>query len=752
MRKKQIFAILIVLAFLNVATISAAIFATGKVKGDEASEGTPIELPMNDQPLDSTQKLKDKIVEGAVADTGNTWEVLVNDDATGDFYYQNFTMIFAGLNCNIWVGLDEDYDSYEDGGDPGYLDDTWYFSYPWTPDGYPDADYPGGYYLYPDYVDYITGAQLKYLVDEFDSNIHAKVTDWFGEYAPRPGPLGDKKIQILVFNILDEFFYSPLTAQGYIAGYFWGYVSDLNNANVFHMDTYQWWRRVGDIIECPAPYEHLSPLPKQYEGTLAHEFQHLVNYDVDRDEYSWVDEGCSTLAAWVCGYGFTSNIFYYIAYWWGTSLVIWDNYLENYGVVFLWTYYNYEHYGGKELIQALASDTDNGIQGWSNALSGFTTKTFDEIFEDWAIANYLDNPYIDDGQYGYYDFDIPSGPTGWWDIPYSIWYWEAAYPGAFDTMVDKYPNYGYPYPNGACLPYVVNYVDFSKKGASILEVEFDGYDYAGAVPYSGARNWHSDGTPSSYFKLGNTFDIPAGGATLTFWNFYSIELDWDYGYVEVYDHYDNKWTTLPGLTTTTYLYTEQDNPNCPGVIDDWGLEPAAYNAAGEWNAFTGDSPGLYQEVMDLSPFAGHTIDLYFTYWTDEYTLGSGWYLDDIAIPELGFFDNVEGELPMWNVEGNWYMNDDIIYNDYEVNFINILNLYGKKGDLAGTYFYISSMVIDTNNEEGQQQLLVLDVDNLIESYSVMVITNQPGKEHTFASSYDFKASVVGRTWRWNWFH
>lgn len=156
--------------------------------------------------------------------------------------------------------------------------------------------------------------------------------------------------------------------------------------------------------------------------------------------------------------------------------------------------------------------------------------------------------------------------------------------------------------------------------------------------------------------------------------------------------------------------------------------------------------------MDLSPFAGHTIDLYFTYWTDGYTLGSGWYLDDIAIPELGFFDDVEGEIPMWNVEGNWYMNEDIIYNDYEVNFINILNLYGKKGDLAGTYFYISSMDIDTNTEEGQQRLLVVDVDNLIESYSVMVITNQPGYEHTFASSYDFKASVVGRTWRWNWFH
>jgi len=51
--------------------------------------------------------------------------------------------------------------------------------------------------------------------------------------------------------------------------------------------------------------------------------------------------------------------------------------------------------------------------------------------------------------------------------------------------------------------------------------------------------------------------------------------------------------------------------------------------------------------MDLSPFAGHAIDLYFTTWQDGAFTLQMMYVDDIAIPEIGFFDDVEAGEDGW---------------------------------------------------------------------------------------------------------
>ena len=159
------------------------------------------------------------------------------------------------------------------------------------------------------------------------------------------------------------------------------------------------------------------------------------------------------------------------------------------------------------------------------------------------------------------------------------------------------------------------------------------------------HTWYSDGTGWSWFRLGQNFSIPETGATLNFQSYYEIEFDWDYGYVEVHDLDADEWFTLPGLKTVSTLPEVQDNPNCPAEV-----EPSTYRDAGRWNAFTGVS-AMYEETMDLTPFANHTIDLYFTYWTDGFELELGWYVDDIEIPEIGFFDDVESGTGDWIYNG-----------------------------------------------------------------------------------------------------
>ena len=757
MRKKQIFVLLMVFAFLSVSSIPMILFA----KGEKPSVESPFGRRSADGEylgIDGTSRYETLTLEGMPIDTGNTWTVAVINDYYGGSYLQDFECVLEGDYANIWIGINDTdvyeggfSDYYDDGGTIADVsDDTWYFAYPWSSIGIdavaadaPDPD-EDGYYLPPNYYDWITMADLEFVIEEFDrvNGIHDMVTSKFGMYANRPGPFiedPDYKIQVLIFNMRDGLFYDPINAGWFIMGYFWSQASNVNDANIFHMDTYQWWRRLGNPTET---WFGLSPLPMQYEGTFAHEFQHLVHYDIDPNELSWVNEGCSTLAEWLCGYGFSAgHISEYLLYWWDTSLVIWQGELSNYGAVFLWTFYMYQHYGGDSLIWDLVHHLDNGIAAWNDLLSmdGYCYgdgKLFDDIFQEWAMANYLDG----DGIYGYPILQLPSADTGWYSIPYTLWMWEDLYPGSFDTQVDKYPHSGYNYPYGSSIPYVVNYVEFYKKGGSFLNVEFDGDDFCGVPAYNGDWKWHSDGAAWAWFRMHQTFEIPETGATLNFANWFQIEADWDYAYVEVNDN--GHWYTLPGLRTVDDVGFNYGtyNLNCP---DD--LEPTTYYDAGEWHAFTGSSGGWYQETMDLSFFAGRSIELYFTYWTDPYTIEAGMYIDDISIPELAvpFFDDVEDGLDGWTVDAGWYRNDVVIPNDFKVNFIEFMTYSGKNGMPAGTYANLVSMELNPVTQEGQESLFVVDVDNIVESFAVMIVANQPGIEHTFGTFSSFNAHVIG---------
>jgi len=702
---------------------------TLKTSGIPESSRPMIEESNDLEGIDGTPRIEGLVIDGLQPDTGNPWVVPVIDDYLGGWYLLAFECVASGEHCNIWMGLSPEvwtggYQDYYDAKGPGFDDDEWHFMYPWTWEGIPMYGIP------PGHSDVIYGKNITYVVDEFDNNIWETTTTFFGMYADRPGPLDDYKIQILIFNIRDGLFWDPVSAPWFIQGYFWSFASELNDANIFHMDTWQWYARLGPQ---PPPSTHST----EYEGTFAHEFQHLIHYDVDPDEEVWVNEGCSVLAEVICGYGFSpGHISEYLIYWWDTSLVVWESYLSNYGAVFLWTFYMYEHYGGAPLIWDITHEQANGIEGYNNVLKQHhIKKTFDEIFQDWAIANYLDDTTFADGIYGYYDLDIPSADTEWYDIPYTIWMWDFLYPW-FDISVDAYPNYGYNYPYGISLPYVVNYVEFYDY-APKMELYFDGDNYCGISAHSGTYQWYSDGTEYSWFRLGQTFDLTTvTAATLKFWSNYEIETNWDYGYVEVHDLDTDEWYTLPGLDTISTLPNPQDNPNCPDEF-----EPTAYLAAGRWNAFTGSSGGWYQEIMDLTPFAGHTIELYFTYWTDPYTLELGWYVDDIEIPEIAFYDDVESGAGGWSYTG-WDVSTGVLENDFEVNFLRtFVHTDGPDKDPWITYDIIHMELYD-ESESGWQMIKALDKPHVYTVGPVlMVAANQPGYEHDFRTYYWFDADI-----------
>lgn len=492
--------------------------------------------------------------------------------------------------------------------------------------------------------DRISTDQLAYLLDEFDTVIYPTDTSVFGEPLAR----GDEgqKVWILIYNIRDESYYDCAQTT-YVAGYFSSSEDAANNKNMMHIDTYDWANRTGP--DAARPY--------LYEGVFAHEFEHLIHFDMDPDESSWVDEGLADMAGFFCGYGHSAgHVAYYMVYHPWTSLTFFGGGLESYGASYLFQLYLYEHFGGAAFSSALVHEQANGIEGVEKTLAAFGYReTFDEIFASWTVANYLDDTRKAGGKYGYETLEIGSIDSWGYTIEYvlSNFWW-----GPPDTAPFEVPS-GY---FGDPQPYTAQYYRFNNRAAA--EVWIDGQDFSGTLAYGGTYEWYSDANVWAWRSFYQTFDIPAGGATLNFMTFYEIEEDWDYGYVEVYDQDTDEWYTLDATGTVDYVAHEQDNPNTPE-----GREPMDYAAAGRWHGFTGYSSGWIPVSMDLTPFAGHTIDLYFTTWQDGAFTLQMMYVDDISIAEIPFSDDIEAGEDGWATTG-WYVTDGIQDNGFGVTAID----------------------------------------------------------------------------------
>lgn len=141
-------------------------------------------------------------------------------------------------------------------------------------------------------------------------------------------------------------------------------------------------------------------------AVIAHEFQHMIHWKYDDDELSWVNEGLSELAMWLFGNpdnisAFNSNP--------DQSLIVWDGTWADYIKTYLWSLYFYEQYGGHPAIYALVNEQQNSIDGYEQVLDDFGySDDFVDVFANWAVANFLDDPTLSDGEFGYEGDDLPS--------------------------------------------------------------------------------------------------------------------------------------------------------------------------------------------------------------------------------------------------------------------------------------------------------------------------------------------------------
>lgn len=150
----------------------------------------------------------------------------------------------------------------------------------------------------------------------------------------------------------------------------------------------------------------------------AHEFGHLIHWGRDHSpepsepgifwETAFVDEGFSTFAAeYLTGNLFQHNVFDGDAFF-RSDPDIPLIYFSNYDQAKLFMTFMFEHYGQWDYISALINNQLNGWQGVDSTLRllGYSTD-FPEVFEQFCLANYLDDSTFMGGKYSYAHFRFP---------------------------------------------------------------------------------------------------------------------------------------------------------------------------------------------------------------------------------------------------------------------------------------------------------------------------------------------------------
>ncbi|MQA80889.1 MAG: peptidase M6 [Streptosporangiales bacterium] len=631
---------------IGVPSVAAAPRATKQVPSDTRSVDERIQ---KQQSVDLSKSQRERFTDQAekVSKANRTAKSAAADDGTG-------TPIGGEKN---WLGLD---------------DTQGYFAAPYVLRGVgdnievwvqKDLNYPADDCRNDGIRNVITDEQVDSLVGEFDGNILPKESKEFSVAPARDGtqqtdvgfgaPLweilgngdpdyfkGDgNKTVVLVSNVRDANFYDPTSPDGatYIAGFFTSLFNEGFDRNVMTIDSYDWKHRTGANPPDEGDGGLCSPnqvaRPHLYEGTFAHEYQHLLEYYTDPGETTWLNEGLSDYAQTIVGYadttlrwpakGADSHVACFEG-WYGTtafpycgaenSLTRWEDQgspstLSDYGAAYSFLTYVQNQFGDKA-ITYLHRNAANGLASLQGYLDdnapGLTAM---DVVHDWQAATTLDG-FLDDGAKGLTKdqknrFSADQLHSG------IDWAWTGSYdsPGAPTNGSD----------------YVLARDGRPLNGNTVGKLWFSGVKNYASDPLE----WTVDSAESALWGgEGDNVDraavyevaVPEDSPTLTFSTKYDIEQAWDFGAVQV--------STDGGKT-----YTSLANDNTTSEHDP----AAASNIVEQLPGFTGTRAEYATETFDLADYAGQTIHLSFRYMTDAATNGNGgtgptgWWVKDVKV-------------------------------------------------------------------------------------------------------------------------
>ena len=237
-------------------------------------------------------------------------------------------------------------------------------------------------------------SKIKPLLDSFDG-IYNAITEQFG---PPPDSIdGDPRIYLLILDVVDGAQANGTRMLGYFSP-----INQYRNSQLSRWTD----RRSNEVEMLYIDYISLDLGADGAESVVAHEFTHLVQWARDPEESIWVNEGIAVYAEAMLGYEVNSRISAFEEKP-DTPLLDWSDSLEDYGAAYLFFAYVSERFGGPPAIAAIVKNRAQGTVGIERSLATLGKSiSFHRLFSDWVIANYLDDPHLSDGIYGYSTLDI----------------------------------------------------------------------------------------------------------------------------------------------------------------------------------------------------------------------------------------------------------------------------------------------------------------------------------------------------------
>ncbi|WLR48864.1 immune inhibitor A [Halobacillus litoralis] len=551
------------------------------------------------------------------ADANFTYDGGTKQFLNRDLKFKSFTQRAVGENVEVWVANDL---------------------------SFPEGD--------PRDPHIVNQEQVDQLAAEFDANMYPVATDFFGKpdsldgtnaqleelgIVPEGYYEGDgDNVILLIDNVKDDNYADP-SYPFFVAGFFWQTLENYMDRNIVTIDSRDWDKR----------------LESTFFGTTIHELQHLIHSDNDGDETSWVNEGMSTFSEYLGGYGLDSGSINFLLDHPENSLTSWDEHVSaetgpetiaDYGLVQLFTLYNYERFG-QEFIRYVATNELNSIESYQQAYDEFGLNvTFNEVYQDFSTALVVDDPKFKGGKYGFENIDLRDLPVEDGETRGKTVNFEKAK----DYEKEGVPAWG------------TDFKEFNfAPGQNVESFKFNGVDFEGNTWESVSDPLGSDNevlSAGTGDELDNNLIFKADltdveNATLNFDHFVDIEESWDYGVVQVSTDNGQTWTSL-------------ENENTRSDVVDEGYPKIKENVPG----FTGHFEDYQSETFDLSEYAGQEVHISFRYLTDWGYNDTGWFIDNIEVPEVGIsYDGSTKEPFMSKAEllGN--------YVDYGVTFIKEKN-------------------------------------------------------------------------------
>jgi len=180
--------------------------------------------------------------------------------------------------------------------------------------------------------------------------------------------------------------------------------------------------------------------------------------------------------------------------------------------------------------------------------------------------------------------------------------------------------------------------------------------YEQPEPRTGTRYAISGGDDSAYKRLTRVIDVPAGGGELSFQVAREVEPNWDHFFVEARSVGADDWTTLPDENGHTSTST---GLSCPGWLalhpflehyqsDDGNGGCTPSGTTGEWHSATGLSDGFETWRMDLSAWAGRSVEVSLSLVGDESFALNGAYVDDVVGPNGSGTTSFEDDGDPWD--------------------------------------------------------------------------------------------------------